>query len=46
MLALREDKADLGVAGKLPGRKRKGLPERDRGRHTARGNEARAAWHP
>jgi hypothetical protein len=27
MLGLREDKADLGVAGKLPGRKRKGLPE-------------------
>jgi len=25
MLGLREDKADLGVAGKLPGRKRKGL---------------------
>ena len=36
MLGLREDKADLGVAGKLPGRKRKGLPERDRCRHTAR----------
>src|SRR5258708_32482895 len=36
MLGLREDKADLGVAGKLPGRQRKGLPERDRCRHTAR----------
>ena len=36
MLGLREDKADLGAAGKLPGRKRKGLPERDRCRHTAR----------